>query len=774
MFTINEDKSIYVTRGDVVFFSVTAEEDGKNHKFQPGDVVRIKVYGKKDAENVVLQKDFPVLEYTERVEVYLSEADTKFGNVISKPTDYWYEVELNPGDNPQTIIGYDEDGAKIFKLFPEGDDIPPFQPEPEEIPVVDAELDPTSDRPVQNKAIASELIKLRDECGRTRDAVVEYHATPQMYGAIGDGEADDTDAIQDAINALSEKGGGTLVVPTGNYNVSQGEIVVKSNIKIVGIGYPKLIAKSKIGYFSIFTNNKANLENVEISGLIFDQWGELGVQPDNTSIPCCCIAFLGKCENITVTNNLFYSIGGWTIAVTDTEDNYGSKNTYITNNRINWKQAGDGTWYDASAIYAESDSHVIEHNFIESFIGERAASSRWKSEGGIETHGIGVVRWTEIHNVQAGINVVEHAYDRTTELKAKREIAYNIMRGVCRGLWFWIPKTPYGIENVEIYCNDIEVVAEGYYVGYGAICCTLTEKAYTDTTNNYNGYLKGVKVYNNRFHFVDNTYSGSEYLDAKNVGAISFGASGIVSDVEIYNNEIDGFPWPAVATYQWDADASRFFSGFNIYNNTVIDCGYRMSNEYQNSVFLMYHADKVYIHDNAVKWVNQNTTKYLIGGGATGCDVLEYVNNKQVSENGFTTYGTLVSSTDRERVGIIIDLYNLGYRTNNGSPVGVLTPKKIGERVFDSTYKRWFVAVGETNTSWRAEASKEKGVATMPSGTKELSVYHNLVYVPTNVQITPLGYVGNAYISFLSSDRFIISCTEAPASEVKICWEAEV
>jgi hypothetical protein len=32
-------------------------------------------------------------------------------------------VEVNPEIQPTTIIGYDEDGAKIFKLFPEGGDL---------------------------------------------------------------------------------------------------------------------------------------------------------------------------------------------------------------------------------------------------------------------------------------------------------------------------------------------------------------------------------------------------------------------------------------------------------------------------------------------------------------------------------------------------------------------------------------------------------------------------------------------------------------------------
>ena len=164
MFTINDDYSIYVTRGDILFFYVSADDDGETYQFKPGDIVRIKVFGKKDAETVVLQKDFPVAEPATKVQIYLTEEDTKIAEVISKPKDYWYEVELNPDTAPQTIIGYDEDGAKVFRLFPEGDDIPEYVPDikPEDIPIVDEELDLSSARPVQNKAIAKALAKIED------------------------------------------------------------------------------------------------------------------------------------------------------------------------------------------------------------------------------------------------------------------------------------------------------------------------------------------------------------------------------------------------------------------------------------------------------------------------------------------------------------------------------------------------------------------------------------------------------------------------------------
>lgn len=121
MFVIDKnDLTIYITRGDAAVFSVGATIDGATYTFKADDVVRFKVFAKKDCTDVVLQKDVVVKEPIEAVEISLEKEDTKFGETISKPTDYWYEVELNPDTYPQTIIGYDENGAKVFKLFPEG------------------------------------------------------------------------------------------------------------------------------------------------------------------------------------------------------------------------------------------------------------------------------------------------------------------------------------------------------------------------------------------------------------------------------------------------------------------------------------------------------------------------------------------------------------------------------------------------------------------------------------------------------------------------------
>ena len=120
MFTVNGDLSINITRGDAAIFSVGAKIGETEYTFKEGDVVRFKVFEKKDCADVVLKKDITVTEETSRVQIELDSDDTKIGNVISKPVVYWYEVELNPDTYPQTIIGYDENGAKLFTLYPEG------------------------------------------------------------------------------------------------------------------------------------------------------------------------------------------------------------------------------------------------------------------------------------------------------------------------------------------------------------------------------------------------------------------------------------------------------------------------------------------------------------------------------------------------------------------------------------------------------------------------------------------------------------------------------
>lgn len=283
MFVVNDDLSIYATRGDTVFFNVSAHDHGYPYMFQPGDIVRMAIYGKKDAETCVMQKDFPVEEVTETVFVYLEEQDTKIGESISKHKDYWYEVVLNPDTIPQTIIGYDEDGAKIFRLFPESEEIHD-EPvvEPEDIPVVDTELDMTSHRPVENQAVARAVATILDVCERTSEAVAKLHVTPQMFGAIGDGKADDTDALQMAIES-----GHPVYIPSGSviYVPSGRTLTIDKSTVLYGSGESSVIRVAG----TIQTDAKQS-HTLEMYGFKFECFNTTGtsliIEKENDANPC--------------------------------------------------------------------------------------------------------------------------------------------------------------------------------------------------------------------------------------------------------------------------------------------------------------------------------------------------------------------------------------------------------------------------------------------------------------------------------------------------------
>jgi hypothetical protein len=255
MYQVNEDNSIYVTRGDIVVLPVSAEDNGEPYTFQKDDLLRIKVYGKKDCTNVVLTKDFPVSEETQEVVLFLSKTDTKFGEVISKPKDYWYEVELNPDANAQTIICYFEDGPVLFRLFPEGDDeeAPEYVPDPETIKVMDDELDLTSERPVKNKAIARKVFGLE---GKLDTLTIK----PEAFGAKGDGVTDDTASIRAALEKCYISKSALKLTAGRTYLVSGIEITRPVTIDFDGAAF-KRTPETESNYYTL----KVSSDNVVLN-----------------------------------------------------------------------------------------------------------------------------------------------------------------------------------------------------------------------------------------------------------------------------------------------------------------------------------------------------------------------------------------------------------------------------------------------------------------------------------------------------------------------------
>lgn len=122
MFKI-EGTTIHLTRGDIALFGIKAKQkDDTDYTFKKGDVVRLNVFKNKDCNCIEIKKNITIENETNEAELSLTSDDTKIGDIINKPVKYWYEVVVNPDTQPQTIIAYDDDGAKEFILYPEAGD----------------------------------------------------------------------------------------------------------------------------------------------------------------------------------------------------------------------------------------------------------------------------------------------------------------------------------------------------------------------------------------------------------------------------------------------------------------------------------------------------------------------------------------------------------------------------------------------------------------------------------------------------------------------------
>ncbi|MBO7079965.1 MAG: hypothetical protein J6W64_09175 [Bacilli bacterium] len=111
--------TIKLNRGDVLKLSVSLiYDDGTSYTFKDGDTLVFSLYNKgKMTDDTVLMKQVVATGGEESLVINFTNEETKLGDPINKEKEYWYEVELN---NEHTVIGYDDEGAKILMLYPEG------------------------------------------------------------------------------------------------------------------------------------------------------------------------------------------------------------------------------------------------------------------------------------------------------------------------------------------------------------------------------------------------------------------------------------------------------------------------------------------------------------------------------------------------------------------------------------------------------------------------------------------------------------------------------
>jgi hypothetical protein len=196
------------------------------------------------------------------------------------------------------------------------------------------------------------------------------------FGAVGDGIADDTDKIQDAIDAANANGGGTVYIPCGKYSI-KSTILAKSNVAIIGDGEnSELFQPADSVIFSVpsgpgpyqhvqsgfITILVANVDNVEIKNIKFDnsQLNPAKPYPSATGNNW----FVAKCINAYVANNIKvtdcnFVCAGQATAFQDV-DQFLIKNNHCKQQALDSEPHGDATidhWRDIT-------NGIIDGNFI--------------------------------------------------------------------------------------------------------------------------------------------------------------------------------------------------------------------------------------------------------------------------------------------------------------------------------------------------------------------------------------------------------------------------
>lgn len=282
-----------------------------------------------------------------------------------------------------------------------------------------------------------EILQVSNQVAKSSQVVSVKH-----FGAVGNGLADDTKAIQAAINATSKAGGGSVFFPHGTYKVSINRyklhaVTIRNKVKLQGSGHKESIIKlaAKQGnYDSILAGEKpdSNLSDFAMYDLAIDGNSTQNTVLAESDITAKTMRYsvriyvgsrinIERCRflnqnnanvitlngnfapfqvsvtDVAIKNNIFELIGGGKVDYDHSTIYTHGKHIEITNNYFSSRN-GAGTNVARTAIEIHGDEHIVKDNVITGF-----------------TNGINVTGYASSSNNQIVTNnVIKEAYSGIT------------------------------------------------------------------------------------------------------------------------------------------------------------------------------------------------------------------------------------------------------------------------------------------------------------------------------------------------------------------------
>lgn len=285
------------------------------------------------------------------------------------------------------------------------------------------------------------------------------------YGAKGDGSADDTKAIQSAIDAANPLVKTTVFFPAGTYNIGSYtttpnylenySLLMHSNLNFKGDGDQSVIRIPDHVFDKTDVNANAHLfygskmDNISFSGLLIDMNGENNLVPlkiiknhsavfakggsnftfDNITIKNCpgtnMLNLMGSGKGLVIENCKFINGGN-----------------YVGSSTPNKNQ------YDFSFIYSEWDNTVLKNSIIQQ---ENIDISLANFSGGIELHGSNTIATgNTIEGCWPAMFVTSNMGDMLENVTIENNKLINCSTGIS----FWLIKP---MKNIFIKNNEISI-----------------------------------------------------------------------------------------------------------------------------------------------------------------------------------------------------------------------------------------------------------------------------------------------------------------------------
>ncbi|ULM95669.1 glycoside hydrolase family 55 protein [Peribacillus frigoritolerans] len=288
--------------------------------------------------------------------------------------------------------------------------------------------------------------------------IIQIAVHVDNFGAKGDGNTDDSFAIQQAIDYANANKIGNVYFSNKTYIVSK-KIKLRSNINLVGgNGTVLKVSDTCTGFYGLLALEY--VENVSIRNLIIDgnreRPAKYNIDYKNGGRPEILV-YLVSAKNIHIENNTFNSCGIWTISCeTGLEDPYNDF-VYIRNNKINYDMGRNtktpnpitGETVDTTQMYIDAKNYWIENNVIK--------TANTIARTAIETHRMdGVASNNIIEGFMNGVLIVPSVNLVESSDVSRISVMENKMNDVCNGIILW-PVPQRSLENVFISDNSIEL-----------------------------------------------------------------------------------------------------------------------------------------------------------------------------------------------------------------------------------------------------------------------------------------------------------------------------